>query len=208
MAATTSEPPYPPPGDVEGAPSAVIETISPDSEPESELELHADYGTYISMKNLEDPHLVQVTAISSTPLLNLTSQAPKEPDTIYSATPYPSQFPYSAQSPELCGKIHVRNTIYTITRILFASRGLVSCGTVCYLVSLDDKEFIIKDHWVQGKEDQVMLNEIKMLKRISGVPGVPELVDWWVIERSNGESNVTSVETTIPRGTNDAPDCI
>jgi hypothetical protein len=60
------------------------------------------------------------------------------------------------------------------------------------LVSLDDKEFIIKDHWVQGKEDQVILNEIEMLKRMSGVPGVPELVDWWVVERSNGEPDVTS----------------
>ncbi|KAG1897353.1 uncharacterized protein F5891DRAFT_1192062 [Suillus fuscotomentosus] len=204
MAAATSELPYPPPNDVEGAPSAVIETIYPDSEPESEpepepeseseseSELHADDGTHISMKNLEDPHLVQATAISSAPLLNLASQAPEEPDSIYSATPHPSQFPYSAQSPEPCGKIRVRDTIYTITRILFASRGLVSRGTVCYLVSLDDKEFIIKDHWVQGKEDQVILNEIEMLKCMPGVPGVPELVDWWVVERSNGEPDVTS----------------
>ncbi|KAG2106248.1 uncharacterized protein F5147DRAFT_653992 [Suillus discolor] len=196
MAAATSEPPNPPRDDFEGAPSAVIESISPDTEPEpesdSDSESCADHGTYISMKNLEDPPLVQATAISSAPLLNLASQAPEEPDSIYSATPHPSQFPYSAQSPEPCGKICVRDTIYTITRILFASRGLVSRGTVCYLVSLDDKEFIIKDHWVQGKEDQVILNEIEMLKHMSGIPGVPELVDWWVVEKLNGEPDVTS----------------
>ncbi|KAG1810601.1 uncharacterized protein BJ212DRAFT_1302341 [Suillus subaureus] len=138
------------------------------------------------------PPLMQATTISSAPLVNLTSQAPWGPENIYLATPHPSQFPYSTRSPEPCGKILVRDTIYTIKRILFAGHGLVSRGTVCYLVCLDDEEFIIKDHWVQGREDQVVLNEINMLKHMSGIPGVPELVDWWIVERSNGEADVTS----------------
>ncbi|KAG1733272.1 hypothetical protein EDB19DRAFT_1830993 [Suillus lakei] len=152
---------------------------------------------HMSLLSIWSPPLVQVTMITSAPLLQLASQAPQEPDSIYTATPHPSQFPYSTQLPEPCGKIRVRDMIYTIKRILFASCSLVSCGTVCYLVTLDNKEFIIKDHWVQGKEDQVVLNEIDMLKRMSGVPSVPELVDWWIVETSNGDADMTIQCTAV-----------
>ncbi|KAG1749456.1 hypothetical protein EDB19DRAFT_2022570 [Suillus lakei] len=154
MTAATSEPPNPPHHNFKATlPSTPIESISADLELESES--HTGSG-YVSMEHLEPPPppLVQVTAISSAPLLKLASQAPQEPNSIYTATPHPSQFPYSAQSPEPCGKIH--------------------------------------DHWVQGKEDQVVLNEIDMLKCMSGIPGVPELVDWWIVERSNGDADVTN----------------
>ncbi|KAG2340003.1 hypothetical protein BDR05DRAFT_950786 [Suillus weaverae] len=134
---------------------------------ELESESHTDSGPGA-------PPLVQATVISSAPILNLISQAPQEPDSIYSATPHPSQFLYSAQSPEPCDKICVRDTIYTIKRILF-------------------------DHWVQGKEDQVILNEIDMLKHMSGVPGIPTLVDWWIVERSNGDADMTRKYRTQPQ---------
>ncbi|KAG1800624.1 hypothetical protein EV424DRAFT_1352081 [Suillus variegatus] len=123
----------------------------------------------------------------------LTSQVPQAEMTgsIYSVTPLPSQFPYSTQSPEPCGKIRVGQTIYTIKRILFVSQGLVDRGTVCYLVTLDDEDYIIKDHWVVGKDDRVVLNEIKMLELMDGVPGIPKLVDYWIVERSDGTPDVT-----------------
>ncbi|KAG1843251.1 hypothetical protein C8R48DRAFT_678804 [Suillus tomentosus] len=57
----------------------------------------------------------------------------------------------------------------------FARRGLVGRGTICYLVTLDDEDYIIKDHWVVGKDDQVVLNKINMLELMDGVPGVPKL---------------------------------
>ncbi|KAG1765185.1 hypothetical protein EV702DRAFT_1051093 [Suillus placidus] len=190
ITAPMSEPPDPPCGN--SVHVAANESIFPATELKSSAS-HIGSGTHISNESVVPlPPIVQATAISSAPLLNLTTQAPPEPDSIFSATPHPSQFPYSAQSPEPCGKIHVREKIYTIKRILFASRGLVSRGTVCYLATLDDEEFIIKDHWVQGKEDQVVLNEIEMLRRMSGVPGVPTLVDWWIVERSNGDTDMTS----------------
>ncbi|KAG1845211.1 hypothetical protein F4604DRAFT_1978525 [Suillus subluteus] len=133
------------------------------------------------------PLPVQPSATCSAPLLSLTSQIPqaKMTESIYSVTPIPSQFPYSTQSPEPCGKIHVGQTFYTIKRILFAAWGLVGHGTVCYLVTFDDEDYIIKDHWVLGSDDQVVLNEIKMLELMDGVPGVPKLVDHWVVERSD-----------------------
>jgi hypothetical protein len=135
----------------------------------------------------------QPTATRSAPLLSLISQIPQAEmtESIYSVTPLPSQFPYSTQSPEPCGKIRVGEKIYTIKRILFATRGLVGRGTVCYLVTLDDEDYIIKDHWVLGKDDNVVLNEIKMLELMDNVPGVPRLVDYWVVERSDGEPDIT-----------------
>ncbi|KAG2051844.1 hypothetical protein BDR06DRAFT_1009967 [Suillus hirtellus] len=127
---------------------------------------------------------------TSAPLLNLMSQAPvRGDDSSFSAIPHPSQYPHTPQSPaEPCGKICVNKKIYTIQKILFTTKGLVGCGTVCYLVSLDKQEFIIKDHWVQGDQDKVM-NEIKMLEVMHGIPGVPKLMDYWMVKRSDGKVN-------------------
>lgn len=136
------------------------------------------------------PSIVQATAISSAPQPHNSST----PGARHHLLCYTPSFliPFSAQSLEPCGKIRVLEKIYTIKRILFASCGLVSWGIVCYLAILDDEEFIIKDHWVQSKEDQVVLNEIKMLRQMLGVPGVPALVDWWIVERFNGDADMTS----------------
>jgi hypothetical protein len=135
---------------------------------------------------------VQPTTVSSAPLLSLASQIPQDlTESISSVTPHPSQFPYSAHSPEPCGKIRVGDDVYIIKRILSASRGLVGRGCICYLASLGDEDFIIKDHWVLGKREDVILNEIEMLKLMQGVPGVPELVDYWLVTTSEGEVDVT-----------------
>ncbi|KAG1829539.1 hypothetical protein DFJ58DRAFT_848690 [Suillus subalutaceus] len=135
---------------------------------------------------------VQPTMVSSAPLLSLASQIPQDlTESISSVTPHPSQFPYSVHSPEPCGKIRVGDDVYIIKRILSASRGLVGRGCICYLASLGDEDFIIKDHWVLGKREDVILNEIEMLKLMQGVPGVPELVDYWLVTTSEGEVDVT-----------------
>ncbi|KAG1793575.1 hypothetical protein EV424DRAFT_1354144 [Suillus variegatus] len=135
---------------------------------------------------------VQPTMVSSAPLLSLASQIPQDlTESISSVTPHPSQFPYSVHSPEPCGKIRVGDAMYIIKRILSASRGLVGRGSICYLASLGDEDFIIKDHWVLGKRDNVILNEIEMMRLMQGVPGVPELVDYWLITTSDGEVNIT-----------------
>jgi hypothetical protein len=81
--------------------------------------------------------------------------------------------------------------MYTIKKILFASRGLVGRGTVCYLASWKEEDYIIKDHWVLGKRDNVILNEIEMLKEMQGVPGVPELVEYWLVATSDGDVDNT-----------------
>ncbi|KAG1897425.1 uncharacterized protein F5891DRAFT_1191870 [Suillus fuscotomentosus] len=129
--------------------------------------------------------LPQPLAVTSVPLLGLASRPLQWADTACSSTPHPSHFPHTPQSPaEPCGQIRVNNKIYTILKILFTTKGLVGRGTVCYLVSLDEEEYIIKDHWVQGGEEKV-LNEINMLKAMSGIPGVPELVDYWKVKRSD-----------------------
>ncbi|KAG1836838.1 hypothetical protein DFJ58DRAFT_734722, partial [Suillus subalutaceus] len=133
---------------------------------------------------------VQPTTVSSAPLLSLASQIPQDlTESISSVTPHPSQFPYSAHSPEPCGKIRVGDDVYIIKRILSASRGLVGRGCICYLASLGDEDFIIKDHWVLGKREDVILNEIEMLKLMQGVPGVPEL-DYWLVTTSEGETSL------------------
>jgi hypothetical protein len=134
----------------------------------------------------------QPTTVNSAPLLGLASQIPQDmTESICSVTPHPSQFPHSMHSPEPCGKIRVGDTMYIIKRILFASRGLVGRGTICYLASLNEEDYIVKDHWVLGKQEGVILNEIEMLKSMHGVPGVPELVDHWLVTTSDGEADHT-----------------
>ncbi|KAG2079815.1 uncharacterized protein F5147DRAFT_592018 [Suillus discolor] len=89
------------------------------------------------------------------------------------------------------GKIHVKEKFYNILHTLFYSRGLTGRGTVCYLVELGGEEFIIKDHWVQGQDDTDILNEVEMLKWMQGVPGVPHLEDYWIVEREKGVPDTT-----------------
>ncbi|KAG1855067.1 hypothetical protein C8R48DRAFT_776468 [Suillus tomentosus] len=112
-------------------------------------------------------------------------------ESICSVMPHSSQFPHSAHSPEPCGKSHVGDNIYIIKRILFVSWGLIGRGTICYLASLNEEDYIVKDHWVLGKQDDIILNEIEMLKLMHGVPGVPKLVDYWLITTSVGEVDNT-----------------
>ncbi|KAG2336847.1 hypothetical protein BDR05DRAFT_1005493 [Suillus weaverae] len=84
--------------------------------------------------------------------------------------------PLCAPLPEPIGKIHVNNHYYDMLEIIFSSQGLVGHGTICYLSRKDDEEFIIKDHWVLGGEKEAM-NEINMMKKMSGVHGVPTLIE-------------------------------
>ncbi|KAG1801288.1 uncharacterized protein BJ212DRAFT_1305039 [Suillus subaureus] len=84
-----------------------------------------------------------------------------------------------------------RDNIYTIKKILFVSQGLIGHGTICYLASWNEEDYIVKDHWVLGKQDDIILNKIEILKLMHGVPGVLELVDYWLITTSEGEVNNT-----------------
>ncbi|KAG1880183.1 hypothetical protein F4604DRAFT_1922866 [Suillus subluteus] len=84
------------------------------------------------------------------------------------------------------GRIIVDDHAYDILEVIFSSQGLVGCGTVCYLARRDDEEYIIKDHWVLGGKD-VALNEVEMLREMQGVHGVPELVEYWLVEIAPNE---------------------
>ncbi|KAG0693675.1 hypothetical protein DFH29DRAFT_881277 [Suillus ampliporus] len=79
------------------------------------------------------------------------------------------------------GKILVNDHAYDILELIFSSQGLVGCGTVCYLARRDDEEYIIKDHWVLGDKD-IALNEVMMLQAMQGVRGVPQLIEYWLVE--------------------------
>ncbi|KAG2095259.1 uncharacterized protein F5147DRAFT_778702 [Suillus discolor] len=97
----------------------------------------------------------------------------------FPAPPPPQCTPVQPTALPLADNLHHKENF-------FARRGLVGRGTICYLVTLDDEDYIIKDHWVVGKDDQVVLNKINMLELMDGVPGVPKLVDYWIVEQSDG----------------------
>ncbi|KAG2109908.1 uncharacterized protein F5147DRAFT_772756 [Suillus discolor] len=88
----------------------------------------------------------------------------------------------------------VRNTPRSPSCDLFnlnqQDHRLIGCGTMCYLARRDDKEYIIKDHWVLGGKD-VALNEVKILREMQGVRGVPELVEYWLVEIAPNEVDKT-----------------
>ncbi|KAG2096726.1 uncharacterized protein F5147DRAFT_778235 [Suillus discolor] len=91
---------------------------------------------------------------------------------------------------EPIGRITVNDHAYDILELIFSSQGLIGRGTVCYLARRDDKEYIIKDHWVLGGKDAV-LNEVNMLHEMKGVHGIPELVEYWLVEVAPGEVDET-----------------
>ncbi|KAG2046225.1 hypothetical protein BDR06DRAFT_1014910 [Suillus hirtellus] len=85
------------------------------------------------------------------------------------------------------GKIQVNDNWYDILEVIFSSHGLVGRGTVCYLARKDDQEYIIKDHWVLGNaDDEDTLNEVVMLKKMQGVRGVLELVEYSKVKLLTG----------------------
>jgi hypothetical protein len=92
--------------------------------------------------------------------------------------------------PEPIGKIRVNKNTYDILEIIFSTQGLVGRGSVCYLAKKDDEEYIIKDHWVLGGKQEV-LNEINMMKKMEGVRGVPQLIEYWLVEVAPGEVDCT-----------------
>ncbi|KAG2092810.1 uncharacterized protein F5147DRAFT_779553 [Suillus discolor] len=91
---------------------------------------------------------------------------------------------------EPIGRITVNDHAYDILELIFSSQGLVGRGTVCYLARRDNEEYIIKDHWVLGGKDAV-LNEVDMLHEMKGVHGIPELVEYWLVEVVPGEVDKT-----------------
>jgi hypothetical protein len=91
------------------------------------------------------------------------------------------QDPLLEPLPEPIGKIWVNNHFYNILEIIFLRQGLVGHGTVCYHARKDGEEFIIKDYWAIGG-NKAALNEIKMMEKMKGVRGVPQLVKHWLIE--------------------------
>ncbi|KAG2130741.1 hypothetical protein DEU56DRAFT_954656 [Suillus clintonianus] len=75
--------------------------------------------------------------------------------------------------PRPIGKIRVKDHYYDILEILFSRQGLVGRGTVCYLARKDGEEFIIKDYWAMGGDEEA-LNEIHMMEKMSGVLRCPQ----------------------------------
>ncbi|KAG2056115.1 hypothetical protein BDR06DRAFT_970251 [Suillus hirtellus] len=88
------------------------------------------------------------------------------------------------------GRIIVNDHVYDILKLIFSSQGLIGCSTVCYLARRNGKEYIIKDHWVLGCKD-VALNKDKMMWEMQGVCGMPELVEYWLVEIAPNEVDET-----------------
>ncbi|KAG1887558.1 uncharacterized protein F5891DRAFT_966720 [Suillus fuscotomentosus] len=93
-------------------------------------------------------------------------------------------------NPKMISPITVNDHEYLLLKVLFSCQGLVGRGTVCYLARRNGEEYIVKDHWVKGNKDAV-LNEVKMLEEMEGVSGVPELVEYWLVEVEKGQPDET-----------------
>jgi len=139
--------------------------------------------------------------ISSTPLFQsdhvLRTAPARFPHTHPAAETADNSLPAEASDLDLSdqppiGKIKVNENWYDILKIIFSGHGLVGRGTVCYLTRRDNQEYIIKDHWVLGSaEDSEVLNEVTMLKKMEGVPGVPVLVDYCQVKLLSGDIDNT-----------------
>lgn len=103
----------------------------------------------------------------------------------------PSPLPSSSSSDTVIGKMKVNEHEYDLLKVLFSGQGLVGRGTVCYLARRDGEEYIIKDHWVKNSRNgevdaqekmNIVMSEVEMLEAMKDVPGVPKLVEFWLVE--------------------------
>ncbi|KAG1830052.1 hypothetical protein DFJ58DRAFT_737130 [Suillus subalutaceus] len=108
----------------------------------------------------------------------------------------------SSSSDIVIGKMKVNEHKYDLLKVLFSGQGLVGRGTMCYLARRDGKEYIIKDHWVKnsrnGKVDvqekmDIVMNEVDMLEAMKDVPGVPKLVEFWLVEVTPNQPDDTQL---------------
>ncbi|KAG2339631.1 hypothetical protein BDR05DRAFT_1003140 [Suillus weaverae] len=138
-------------------------------------------------KNCSESH-VQHEPHSMDPYIEyLTSPSSTSPPHADNESPLPS----SSSSDNVIGKMKVNEHKYDLLKVLFSGQGLVGRGTMCYLARRDGEEYIIKDHWVKNSRNgevdaqermDIVMNEVDMLEAMKGVPGVPKLVEFWLIE--------------------------
>ncbi|KAG0700899.1 hypothetical protein DFH29DRAFT_1000704 [Suillus ampliporus] len=73
-----------------------------------------------------------------------------------------------------------KGEVYWIMAILWKSRGLFSCGTVCYRVQdKSGREYALKDCWVDA---EVLSHEESLLNAVTDVPNVVQLVKCWDVQ--------------------------
>ncbi|KAG2114206.1 uncharacterized protein F5147DRAFT_650015 [Suillus discolor] len=104
-----------------------------------------------------------------------TEQPSKEKSTLPNPIPTNSkQTPPLVNSSDIIGKITVNKNEYELLKVLFSHQGLVGRRTV-----------------TGGKD--VVLNEVKMLEALKGVPGVPRLVEYWLVEMAPDQVDDTQL---------------
>ena len=132
----------------------------------------------------EDPSISSSTSTSAAHF-NHADIVPDTPDTLLadSAPDYPGFL----NIPGPIGEIWICDVVYEIMEILFSSSGFLGRGTVIYLARREGKMYIIKDHWVENP-----MQEVTMMKIMQGTPGMPNLVNHWVVEIPPGRPDVTS----------------
>ncbi|KAG1850424.1 hypothetical protein F4604DRAFT_1934424 [Suillus subluteus] len=108
----------------------------------------------------------------------------------------------SSSSDNVIGKMKVNEHEYNLLKVLFSGQGLVGRGTVCYLARRDGEEYIIKDHWVKNSRNgevdaqekmDIVMNEVDVLEAMKDVPGVPKLMEFWLVEVMLNQPNNTQL---------------
>jgi hypothetical protein len=73
--------------------------------------------------------------------------------------------------------IHVDNKSYSVRRNIYTLQSLLGRGTKVWIVTNDNKNYILKDAWIQASRVE---NENKHLKRIQDIPDLKDKVPTFV----------------------------
>jgi hypothetical protein len=86
--------------------------------------------------------------------------------------------------------------VYWILAIFWKSRGLFSCGTVCYHVQQrkTKMEYALKDCWVDFDS---LNHEVEFLWAVNGVPNVVQLVKYWDVEYAGCVNNTSKIHNHV-----------
>ncbi|KAG1905436.1 uncharacterized protein F5891DRAFT_1183383 [Suillus fuscotomentosus] len=69
------------------------------------------------------------------------------------------------------------NKTYSIMEVLWKSRGLFCCGTVCYrIIDEAGNQYALKDCWVTEEKG---MHKTTILEMVKGIPNVVKLIDHW-----------------------------
>jgi hypothetical protein len=89
--------------------------------------------------------------------------------------------------------VTINGNVYVLEHLITNKTTVRGRATACWRVSRDGKTYVLKDYWFK-LDSSGEANEVKILRIIRGIEGVPELIDYDLCKDGGGRPYNTRVD--------------